>query len=111
MTHGKFYDYLFATNTINPDNMDNFIKKSHRIIKNAGLLLIFISKDQYSQIEKWNSLLEKHYYVATNTITIDNNWSVIISKKMHGWVDNIFGISLISNYALDFYQSSANTLK
>ncbi len=32
------------------------------------------------------TLLEEHYYVASNTIDdLFENYDVLISKKMHGW--------------------------
>jgi hypothetical protein len=85
----KQYDYLFVSSTIIDGEILDFLKKSHSIIKNAGLILIFIDridkKRDYDTIYRWSSLLEESYFVATNTIDISEDFDVIISKKMHGW--------------------------
>jgi len=85
MQHGKFYEYLFVSTQIAPEQRVSFLKKSHRVIKNAGLILIFLSHENHEEQAHWYQLLEENYFVATNTITLDTEWSVIISKKMHGW--------------------------
>ena len=85
MFYGKFYDYIFVSCDVPESEQELFFQKSYRAIKNAGLILIFIRKNQRKQISVWSELLEKNYFVATNTIELDENWSVIISKKMHGW--------------------------
>jgi len=85
MTHGKFYDYLFVTSVIADDIKEQFIQKSHRVIKNAGHIVIFVQKDSYSEAHTWIELLEKNNFVATSTIDMFKNHNVIISKKMHGW--------------------------
>ena len=85
MLQGKFYDYLFVSCDIEKSNRDLFFKKSHRVIKNAGLILIFVQNEQASQANEWIRLLEENYFVATSTIKLDEIWNVIISKKMHGW--------------------------
>lgn len=85
MQHGKFYDYLFVSATVVFDQREAFLQKCHRVIKNAGLILIFLSSKAHEESAHWYQLLEENYFVATNTITLDTEWSVIISKKMHGW--------------------------
>lgn len=85
MQQGKFYDYLFVSSFIDPDDRETFLQKAHKVIKNAGLILIFIESKQKKDIYQWNSLLEENYFVATNAVELDSSWSVIISKKMHGW--------------------------
>jgi len=85
----KQYDYLFVSSKIQDEDILSFLKKSHSIIKNAGLILIFIPKiddeQDYDTIYRWTSLLEDSYFVATNSIDISKYFDVIISKKMHGW--------------------------
>ena len=85
----KQYDYLFVSTKIEDEEILKFLKKSHSIIKNAGLILIFIPKvdkiSDYDTIYRWNSLLEESYFVATNSIDISLDYDVIVSKKMHGW--------------------------
>jgi len=85
MQHGKFYDYLFVSAKIAADARESFLKKSHRVIKNAGLILLFVPREDRDASLAWQALLEKHYYVATSTIDLDAKWQVIVSKKMHGW--------------------------
>ncbi len=85
MQHGKFYDYLFVTSEIAASQRASFLQKSHKVIKNAGLILIFLPSSATEETAWWYELLEEYYFVATNTIVLDNYWSVVISKKMHGW--------------------------
>jgi len=83
MQNGKFFDYLFVEADIK--NKEDFVKKVHSIIKNAGQIIIFVKREDYSSIDEWNRYLEENYYVANSLIEVDSNHSVIISKKMHGW--------------------------
>ena len=83
MMHGKFYDYLFVQ--MKMDDKETLLTKFHKIIKNAGLILIFVKSDNLSEIYEFERLLEENYYVATSKIEIDSNYTLIISKKMHGW--------------------------
>ena len=85
MQHGKFYEYLFVSATIAPEQRASFLQKCHRVIKNAGLILIFLPQEATQESAQWYQLLEEHYFVATNSILLGKEWSVIISKKMHGW--------------------------
>ncbi len=85
MQHGRFYDYLFVSADISADARASFLQKAHRVIKNAGLILIFLPKEESVALDSWNRLLEEHYFVATSDILLDENWRVVISKKMHGW--------------------------
>jgi len=85
MQHGKFYDYLFVSCTIADEQKVSFLKKSHTVIKNAGLILLFIPKSDHKALKTWTEYLEEHYFVATSSITLGEEWQVIISKKMHGW--------------------------
>jgi hypothetical protein len=81
----KMYDYLFVTCNIPDEEKLSFLKKSYGVIKNAGNIIIFVPRGDYSQIYLWTQLLEENNFVATNTIDIFSNYDVIISKKMHGW--------------------------
>jgi len=81
----KMYDYLFVTSDIPDEKKLSFLKKSYGVIKNAGIIIIFVPKGDYSQIHLWSQLLEDNNFVATNTLNIFSNYDVIISKKMHGW--------------------------
>jgi hypothetical protein len=86
MIQGKLYEYLFVTSTIPTEIRSDFLKKTHGIIKNAGLILIFIPKGDSQQRYNWIALLEENYYVASSTIDdLFAHYDVIISKKMHGW--------------------------
>jgi len=81
----KAYDYLFVTSDISQEERESFLKKSYSVIKNAGLILIFIPKGDLEQNYIWSELLSKNNFVATNTLDIFEQYDLIISKKMHGW--------------------------
>jgi len=86
MIQGKMYEFLFVTANIKDEMRSDFIRKAHGIIKNAGNILIFLPKGSYEERYSWITLLEEHYYVASNTIDdLFENYDVLISKKMHGW--------------------------
>jgi len=86
MIQGKLYEYLFVTSAIEKESRSDFLKKAHGIIKNAGLILIFIPKRDTDQRYNWIASLEEHYYVASSIIDdLFEHYDVIISKKMHGW--------------------------
>ncbi len=83
MRQGKFYDYLFVD--IEIQDIDSFLKKSHKSIKNGGLIMIFLDNSSRGLLDKYIELLENNYYVATSKIDIDSSNLLLISKKMHGW--------------------------
>lgn len=85
MIQAKTYDYLFVTADIADKDKSSFLKKSYPVIKNAGLILIFVPKDDMEQRQIWSELLQENYFVATNTLDIFSKYDVIISKKIHGW--------------------------
>ncbi len=86
MIQGKLYEYLFVTSTIDTEMRSDFLKKCHGIIKNAGIIIIFLPKGNSVQRYEWISLLEEHYYVASSTIDdLFEHYDILISKKMHGW--------------------------
>ena len=85
----KLYDYFFVTMPIEDTLKENFLKKSHAIIKNAGIIIIFVPKIENKKDDKniylWMQLLEENYFVASNTIDIFDHYDLVVSKKMHGW--------------------------
>ncbi|MEA3490823.1 MAG: hypothetical protein U9R27_02895 [Campylobacterota bacterium] len=81
----KLYDYLFVTTQIPDEERLSFLKKTYAAIKNAGLILIFLPKDDLRQNHIWSELLLENYFVASNTLDIFADYDVIIAKKMHGW--------------------------
>jgi len=86
MIQGKQYDFLFVTATIDNEIRADFLKKVHHVMRNAGNIVIFISKGDLAERDNWTTLLEEKNYVATNTIDdLFENYDIIISKKMHGW--------------------------
>jgi tRNA A58 N-methylase Trm61 len=86
MMQGKQYDFIFITVDIEDNFKEEFLKQIHKIVLNAGNIVIFLPKGDTDQRYKWIALLEETYYVATNTIDdLFENYDIIISKKMHGW--------------------------
>lgn len=81
----KSYDYLFVSSEIADEEKSAFLQKSYAIIKNAGLILIFVPRGDLEQRYLWTELLQEHYFVASNTLDIFSEYDVIVSKKMHGW--------------------------
>jgi len=82
--NGKFYDYFFVDLNLDDSFKEEFLKKSHKTIKNAGLILI-LEENDFNKTDNWFTLLEENYYVATSKIDLDKNRCLIISRKMHGW--------------------------
>lgn len=88
LIQGKTYEYLFVTMELPETQRDDFLRKAHEIIRNSGNILLFVPHGSAQARHKWEKLLEKNYYVATNTIDdLFEAYDVIISKKMHGWGD------------------------
>jgi len=86
MIQGKVYDYLFVTSPIEEHIQSSFLQKAHGIIKNAGLIILFIPKGDTQQRYTWMRLFEEHYFVASSTIDdLFEHYDILISKKMHGW--------------------------
>ncbi len=81
----KLYDYLFVTAQIPDEEKLSFLKKTYSVIKNAGHILIFLSRDDLHQNHIWSELLLENNFVASNTLDIFMHYDVIIAKKMHGW--------------------------
>ncbi|NPA60744.1 MAG: hypothetical protein GXO06_00475, partial [Epsilonproteobacteria bacterium] len=81
----KLYDFVFVT-TIIPDRvLDIFLNRIHSHIRNAGNIIFLIERDRDDKRYRLYDLLEKNYFVATNSIDIFRDYEVVISKKMHGW--------------------------
>ena len=85
LMQAKSYDYLFVTCDVADEKISSFLRKSYPLIKNAGLILIFIPQGDLRHRHLWTELLQEHYFVASNTLELFSNYDVIISKKMHGW--------------------------
>ena len=81
----KQYDFIFVSATI-PEAFENeFAKKIHRYIKNAGNLILFLPKGEGLTLQRWYAHLEEHLFVAINSIDMFENYEILIAKKMHGW--------------------------
>ena len=86
MMQGKQYDFIFITINIDDNFKEEFLKRIHKITRNAGNILIFIPKEDNKKQYTWIELLEETNYVATSYINdLFEYYDVIISKKMHGW--------------------------
>ncbi len=77
---------IFDTIFVNYDvtkiqNIEQFLRKIYRMMKNGADLVFFIHPDT---IQKMGRLLEELNYVAINPIEIDGQ-NVLTAKKMHGW--------------------------
>jgi len=79
---GRLYDYLFLTTL--PVDRDSFFKRVYSALKNAGLVFIFLKKEQRELSYKIESELIESNYVAVNRMILDN-FLIISTKKMHGW--------------------------
>ncbi|SFV62044.1 hypothetical protein MNB_SV-6-349 [hydrothermal vent metagenome] len=84
-TQAKLYDYLFVTSDIDSDSRDSFVQKCYGAIKNAGLFILFIPKDDMREYHQWSELLSEHNFVAINKLDTFSYSDVVIAKKMHGW--------------------------
>ena len=81
---GREYEYIFVSSDI--EDIDTFLSRCYHIVKHAGIIVIFVEKDDYEKKYRYIELLEKNNFVATNTIDdLFEEFSVIISKRMHGW--------------------------
>ena len=88
LIQAREYNFLFVTTVIDEEMRDDFLKKSHKIVRSAGSIIIFIGKKDYEERDNWCALLEENLYVSTSVIDdMFDNYDVIISRKMHGWGD------------------------
>ncbi len=66
----KLYDFVFVT-TIIPDKMlDIFLNRVHSHMRNAGNIILLLEKDRDDKKYRLYELLEKNYFVATNSLDI-----------------------------------------
>ena len=86
LIQGKMYDFVFVTCSVAPDMRESFLQKLHPAVKNGGQVVLFVPGDNKVESAQWSELLERNYYVATNTIDdLFAHYDVVISRKMHGW--------------------------
>jgi len=85
VTQAKLYDYLFVNSKISDENRGEFVQRCYSAIKNAGLIVIFISKNDMQEYYIWSDLLTDNNFVAINKLDTFSNYDIIIAKKMHGW--------------------------
>ncbi len=85
MMPSKGYDYVFVTTAVADAEKSSFLAKTYPLIKNGGLIIIFIPKSDPAQHSLWIEYLQDNYFVATNRLELFANYDLIISKKMHGW--------------------------
>jgi len=81
----KRYDYLFVTADIPEEMQEEFTKRVHPHIKNAGNIILFLPKNDLMILDRWRGYLEENFYVAINNIDMFENYEILIAKKMHGW--------------------------
>ncbi len=81
----KQFDFAFITASIPLEIREEFLKKVHSHIKNAGNIILFLPKDDLKLKELWWQSLEDTLFVAINNIDMFKNYEIIIAKKMHGW--------------------------
>ena len=82
------YNVLFVSSIIDEENRNDFLKRSHQIIRSAGNIIIFVPKKDSHERDNWVALLEENLYVSTSIIDdIFEHYDIIISRKMHGWGD------------------------
>ncbi len=84
--HTKLYEYVFVTieDEKIEKEIDEIFKKIFRIMKNAGVLVLFLERDGTLQ-KKIDKILEEGYFVAVNHIEIFDSYDVVNARKMHGW--------------------------
>ena len=86
LIQAREYNFLFVTTVIDEESRESFLKKSHKIIRTAGNIVLFIPKKDYEERDSWTALLEEQLYVSTSVIDdMFEHYDVIISRKMHGW--------------------------
>ena len=88
LIQAREYNFLFVTTNIEKESRGDFLKRSHKIIRSAGSIIIFIPKKDYDERDDWVANLEENLYVSTSIIdNLFEHYDVIISRKMHGWGD------------------------
>jgi len=81
----KMYDYIFVTAEVPNESSNEFSKKIHSHIKNAGNLILFLPKNDLKTLDSWREILTENLFVAINNIDMFKNYEILIAKKMHGW--------------------------
>jgi hypothetical protein len=88
LIQAREYNFLFVTTIIDEESRGDFLKRSHKIIRSAGSIIIFVPKKDYHDRDNWVSNLEENLYVSTSVVDdMFEHYDVIISRKMHGWGD------------------------
>jgi hypothetical protein len=77
------YDYLFVNIDTDALDMEMFLTKCYRIMKNGANIVLFIAP---SQEDFYRMKLEELNYVAINSIALNGQTPLaMVAKKMHGW--------------------------
>jgi hypothetical protein len=88
LIQAREYNFLFVTTVIDEEGRGEFLKRSHKIIRSAGNIIIFVPKKDYHERDNWVANLEENLYVSTSIIDdLFEHYDIIISRKMHGWGD------------------------
>lgn len=86
LTQGREFNFLFVSCDIEETFRGEFLKRVYPIIRSSGNIILFVPNKDPEEQYLWTSLLEEHNYVATNVIDdMFEHYSIVISKKMHGW--------------------------
>ncbi|WP_457596369.1 hypothetical protein [Hydrogenimonas sp.] len=84
--HARQYENIFVA--MEPasygSDLDDFLKKCYRIVKNAGILTLLIPKGA-AMNEGIEERLVGCNYVAVGRVDIFDDYEVITAKKLHGW--------------------------
>ncbi len=77
------YDFLFlCANIEDKQKISEIAKKIYRVIKNAANLFMLANRENTDEISQ---ILEETNFVALSVIDIDETFSIVSAKKMHGW--------------------------
>jgi hypothetical protein len=88
LIQAREYNFLFITTVIDKEGRGEFLKRTHKIIRSAGNIIIFVPKKDYHERDNWVANLEENLYVSTSIIDdLFEHYDIIISRKMHGWGD------------------------
>jgi len=86
LIQAREYNFLFVTTVIDEESRESFLQRSHKIIRTAGNIILFVPKKDYKERDNWTALLEEQLYVSTSVLDdMFDHYDVIISRKMHGW--------------------------
>jgi len=77
------YDTVFVTLDIKKlNNLEEFLRKIYRMMKNAANIVL---PANLSSKEDVRDLLQECNYVAINDTQFDEEKTIFIAKKLHGW--------------------------